>query len=202
MKNAWHSSSTPVLLSHYPFVFLQPKVMDTSLPGTGTPVWGGGRGVLVWGWDPLLSGENLHSPDIPLDFHLAHVGVGPVCSASPSLLLPVLMWLLLYIFSCRTSIQLDFRKSWMMAVLWFSCNSDVIVGECEYHICLCCHLDWKSYTPLFRNSHVLVTILACSAWGIPNLSLVYWSLKWKHCNFPWKEGKKLLLLLSANVSNN
>ena len=73
--------------------------------------WNPGRGALMWGW----------SCDIPLEFYPPHISVKPAHIASPSLL-PASMWLLLYIFSCRTSVQLDFKWSFR----WF--NFYVIVG--------------------------------------------------------------------------
>ena len=66
----------------------------------------------------------------------------PACSASLPLL-PALMWLLLYILSCRTSVRLDFGQFGMMVILQFSCIFDVVVGWFQHHEYLDCHLDWK-----------------------------------------------------------
>ena len=54
----------------------------------------------LWTWEPdeglgplLLSGD-IHSQDIPPNFYLLHMGLGPACSVS-LYLLPVSMWLFL-----------------------------------------------------------------------------------------------------------
>ena len=60
----------------------------------------------AWAEGPVVE---LGTLGIPPNFYLPHVGVGPGGSVSLPLLLPVLMWLFLYILSCRTSVQLDFR---------------------------------------------------------------------------------------------
>ena len=39
------------------------------------------------------------------------------------------LWLLLYVLSYRTSVQLGLRPSSVMVVLWFHCNLDVLVGR-------------------------------------------------------------------------
>ena len=74
-------------------------------------------------------GPGLLTPKIPLpNFYPPPVGVGPFHSAPvPLPLLPSgWMWFLLF-HSCQTSIQLDFWQFWVMAVLHFSCNFDVVV---------------------------------------------------------------------------
>ena len=105
--------------------------------------WNPGLGGLIWGWDTSLLRGKLHSLDIHPDFYPPHVGMGPACSTSLPLLV-VSVWILLYILSCIlscNSVQLDF--SWMMVILYFSCNFDVVVGGFKYCIYLCCHLDQK-----------------------------------------------------------
>lgn len=80
-------------------LFSQPDVMETPHPGTGALDWGtwyragipaSQRGPLIT--KIYLSILNCHTMDLE-----------PARSASPSLL-PVLWWLLLYVFSYRTSI--------------------------------------------------------------------------------------------------
>ena len=66
--------------------------------------------------DCLLLRGDLCSYDIPPDFYLPHLSMRPAGFISLPFL-PVLMWLLLYILSYRTSVQLDFRWFSMMAVL-------------------------------------------------------------------------------------
>ena len=97
-KNCLRLQNPSISLSHNPWCFLQPKVMGSSLHGTGTL----GLGGLVWGWDPSIFEGHLCSQAIPPDFYVSHMGVWPVCLASLSLL-PVSMWPLLYIHSCKTS---------------------------------------------------------------------------------------------------
>ena len=63
--------------------------------------WNPMPGFLVWVWDPLLLREDLLRQDISPNFYLPHVGMGLVPSVS-LLLVPVSMWLILYILSCRT----------------------------------------------------------------------------------------------------
>ena len=83
-----------ISLSPNPHWFLQPEVMGTSLPGQGFGV----------GLGPLP--PKVQTPQQRyLSIFIYHMWVGPVHSSSPPVL-PVLMWLLLYILSCRTSIHL------------------------------------------------------------------------------------------------
>lgn len=37
----------------------------------------------------------------------------------------------------------------MLVVLWFNCNFDVVMGRCDYHIYLLCHLELQSQLILF-----------------------------------------------------
>lgn len=71
------------------------------------------------------------------------VGVGSACSVSLPLL-PVLLWLLLYILSDKISVQLVFSWFLMITVPWFSCNFDVAVGGGQDSVYLLCHLDQES----------------------------------------------------------
>ena len=66
-----------------PHWFLQPEIVGTYLLGTGTLGWGPGVGL-----------ECLASEISLLNFYPPHVGVGPVYSASVSLLQTVRMWFL------------------------------------------------------------------------------------------------------------
>ena len=97
--------------------FLQAEVMETSFPGSGTLGWwenwcGAGT--------PYSSEGNFEaSQDIPPNFYLLLVGVGPAHSVSLPFLL-VSMWLLIYILSCSTSVKLDFRQ--FQTVLNDSCS--------------------------------------------------------------------------------
>ena len=69
--------------------------------------------------------------------------MGQAGSKSPPLS-SVSLWLLLRIFSCRTSIHLDFRQLFsMMVVLKLRCNFDGVMGRYRYRIYLLLHLDQK-----------------------------------------------------------
>ena len=57
---------------------------------------------------PYSSQGTSASPDIPPDLYLPLLNVGPACLVSPTLL-PVLMWLLLYILSSRTEHWASFQ---------------------------------------------------------------------------------------------
>lgn len=70
-------------------------------------------------------------------------GGGGAHSTSPGPV-PVLVWLLLYIHSYRTSVQLVFRAFSVTAALWFGCNFDVVVGGGEHSVHRLCRLAWKS----------------------------------------------------------
>ena len=72
-RTAWDSRSFFYRLN--PCWFLQPEVMGTCLPGTGT--WAGGPSV----------GLGLLIPEISLPNFHPHVGMGPAGSESASLLL-------------------------------------------------------------------------------------------------------------------
>ena len=68
------------------------------------------------------------------------------------------MWLLLYILSYRTSVQLDFRQFSVVVVVKFTCNTDVVVASSEYCVYLHHHLDWKKdniYLRCYRKCHLL-----------------------------------------------
>ena len=134
----------PGSFSHYPRWFLQPEVMETFLPGTGT------LGCRVWfgAGTPHSSGEDCCIWDDPPNFYLTHVGVGPTSSVSPPLL-SVSMQFPLYVLSCRTSVELDCRQIWVVVVLYFSCTSATVVGGHQYRVYLHRHLDQNS-PPYFR----------------------------------------------------
>ena len=118
-RNAWDSRSPPSHSATLPDGFIVRSYGDFS--------WNRNPGlrVLMWAWDPLLLRWDLHCLDVPPDFYLPYVDVGPAHSASLSLL-PFSMWLLLYIHSCRTSVKLDFRCcEWLLF-----CNLVVVLMWC------------------------------------------------------------------------
>ena len=104
-----------------------------------------------WHWNPELGslGLGLLAPEISLPncypcwcgASLFHVWAPPIsldgCGFFSSLVV-------------KTSIQLNFWHSWVMVVLHFSCNFDVIVRR-GGHVCLHCHLDWKLLTFTFTS---------------------------------------------------
>ena len=92
-----------------PLVFIAKSYGDFC-SGTGSLGWGSGVGP-----EPLAPQVGPPQLRKPSQFISTTRGCGPSPSVSLSLL-PVLMWLL-YILSCRTSIQLDFRWFWRMIVL-------------------------------------------------------------------------------------
>lgn len=82
--------------------------------------------------------------EIPLPILNRHtLGMAPARSASPPLL-PISMYLMLYIFNYRTSVQLVLRRFSAMAVLQLSCNSDVVMGGGGHSIYFFHHLERKS----------------------------------------------------------
>ena len=91
--------------------------------GTETLIWGQGPGMRL---GPLASHGDSPQLRYPSDFSPPLVGIRTACSAFLPFL-PVSVWLLLYILSCKTSIQLDFKRFQMMIALSFSCNFDVVV---------------------------------------------------------------------------
>ena len=113
-RNCLRLQKPSISLSHSSLRFLRSEVMRSSLPVefSSLELWAGDPGV---GLGPLASRGVLHSQDIPPSICPLHMGVELAHSLSPTLL-PVSMWLL-YIFCCRTSIQLDVRLFWMMVVL-------------------------------------------------------------------------------------
>ena len=82
-------TSVAVSLSLSSHWFLQPEVLRTSLPRTGTLGLGPGVGLR-----PSLLRGDFCSRDVPPDLYLPLMGVGPARSVSLPLL-SVLMWLLL-----------------------------------------------------------------------------------------------------------
>lgn len=76
----------------------------------------------------VLQGK-LHSQVISSNFQPPHVEIEPACLASPPLLLLVSRWLLLYILSYKSSIQLIFRWFSRAVVLQSMCNFNVIRDE-------------------------------------------------------------------------
>ena len=68
-----------------------------------------GLGSLMWGLDPSLLGENLYNCDYPFACESPTWGCGLDYTMSLPLL-PILLWLLLYNFSCGKSFLLVFRS--------------------------------------------------------------------------------------------
>ena len=80
-RDAWESCQ--FFFHPNPHWFLQPEVMGTYLPGTGTMCW------VVW------CGAGIpHSQDIPPDFYTLHVGMGPPIPYLRPSFPPGWMWLL------------------------------------------------------------------------------------------------------------
>lgn len=97
-------------------------------------------------WHPgaraLGSSGRTSEAQLSLPFLYHHRGWGrPLHISGP---VPVLVWLLLYIHSYRTSVQLVFRAFSVTAALWFGCNFDVVVGGGEHSVHRLCRLAWKS----------------------------------------------------------
>lgn len=85
--------------------FLQPGVVGTSLPSTGALRWGAlCRTGTPWSLGELLQPRN---PSWFLTTAACGFGTSPFASVT---LLPVLTWLLLYVLSYTTSLQLVFRQ--------------------------------------------------------------------------------------------
>ena len=112
----WGSSSFFYRLN--PHWFSQPEVVRIYLSVTGTL----GRGAWCGSGTPC-------SWDIPPEFSSTWVWGQPVSCLCPSYQ-SGWMWFLQF-HSCQTSIQLDFWCSWVMVVLYFSCNFDVVVWRGE-----------------------------------------------------------------------
>lgn len=96
-------------------------------------------GNLVWGWDPSLLSVNICSWDIFLDPWPPHMSVWPAPFMSLPLL-PVLTWLLLYILSYRSSVQLVCGSSHKggCSVTWCGCGR-----KWAQHLSIL-HIDWES----------------------------------------------------------
>ena len=98
-----------------------------------------------WNLEPSV-GQGLLAPETSLlNICPPHVDVGPAHSVSPPLR-PFRMNVVSLIPQLSDSIQVNFWWFWVMVVLQFSCNFDV-VGQGNKHVYLCRHLDWKS--PLY-----------------------------------------------------
>ena len=105
----WELPKTPVALhfSHNPHWFLQSKVMGVSLLKTESLGWGLG----VELGTPCLS-RGTPQPRFP--FQLLNTtggcGTSSFCISAPHTSLLIWIWLLTYILSHKTSVQLEFRQ--------------------------------------------------------------------------------------------
>ena len=115
----------------------------TYLPGTG-----------IQGWGAWSGSGTPRSPDIPPKFLSTWVWDQPVPHLCPSYE-SGRMWFLQFC-SCQTSIQLNFWCSWVMAVLYFSCNFDVVVQRRKP--CLPKSPSWPEAWDFFKRQFS-VTIL-------------------------------------------
>ena len=78
--------------------------------------WSPEFGNLVWGWDPSLHKGDLHRGDISPIVLLLHVEAKAGKFAS-AILLPVSMWLCLYILRYGTFVPLDIRQFSLIVAL-------------------------------------------------------------------------------------
>ena len=137
----WCWSSEGVTLSRWVHVCIPQEELLRTLAVSSTDsiptgfhsqkLWGlillalnpGVRG-LVWGWDSSL-------PRYPsqIFIHYTWMWDQPILCPGPSYR-SGWMWFLQF-HSCQTSIQLNFWCSWVIAVLYFSCNFDVVVQRGE-----------------------------------------------------------------------
>lgn len=104
---------------------------------------------------PLNPQRELLSWDIPLNSQPSHVGVCSAFFLSLSFL-PVCTWIVLYIFSNKTSIQIVFSWLFKMIDLYFSYNSGLVLGEgeCNFYL-LCCHFGSLF---IFSKKQILVLL--------------------------------------------
>ena len=112
-----------VSLSHNHHLFSQPEVKRLTF--LALEPWAGGPSV---GLGCLLSQGGPLQQRYPSQSLTSIHGCGTNISAPST----SLQWFLLYILSYRASVWLDFRQFWMMTVLQFSCNFDVVVGGGEH----------------------------------------------------------------------
>ena len=123
----------------YPCWVLQPEVVGTYLTGTG-----------VLGWRAWCKSGTPPSQDIPPEFLSTTLWV--TGHLVPCLCLSYQsgwMWFLQF-RSCQTSVQLDFWCSWVMVVLYLSCNFDVVVWRGEP--CLPMSPSWRE-APIGKHSN-------------------------------------------------
>ena len=115
-------------------------VMWTLLSDPGGLGWGAQPGVE----NPSSSGGPFKAKRALQDSQLPSMGAGCTCSASRPFL-PVSARFLLCIPSCQTSVQLVFHWLFGFIVLYFSCNSTLVLGGgmCIFRL-LCCHLGCLS----------------------------------------------------------
>lgn len=143
------------LRGHNPHWISKLGVIGTALAGTGTLGWGDRCADGTFHSLGEISGAEI---SLLLLTRLA-VNVGLVCSMSLPLL-PVSMWLLLYIHSYRTSVQLNFRQFSMMVV----CSLFVILMWLWEEVSIVftySYLNQKSYSNLvFSFLEPVVGLLA------------------------------------------
>ena len=120
-------------------LFSAARTCGDLFPGTGILGW--------WAW---CGSGTPHSGDIPLKFLSTWVWGQPVLRLHPSYQ-SGWMWFLnsevVWDHCCQTSVQLDFWCSWVMVVLCFSHNFDVVVWGCEPWIPI--PPSWPEVTNLF-----------------------------------------------------
>ena len=75
---AWDPRSPPS-----PSASISTSFHSQKLWGLSSWLWNPGLGGLVWGWDPTLLRGEFRRPDIPSNYYLPLVGVGPACFVSP-----------------------------------------------------------------------------------------------------------------------
>ena len=113
--------------------FLQPEVMGTSPPHTGTLGWRG----LVWGWDSSL----LKYPSWIFSTTRG-CGTSPFHICEPPTSLDACGVFNSVVVRFLFSLISDGSEWWLfynlvVILMWF-CDEVT-------HVCLCCHLDWKSF---------------------------------------------------------
>lgn len=119
--------------------------MEVSLPGTGTLGWGAAScGVRIPCSSEATSTAEISLPIFnsytwvwyPYDANAGTLHVVPSVSLT---LLPLSMWLLLYVLSCSARLQGVFSDGCSE----FSCNFDVVVGGGKHSVYLLLHLERK-----------------------------------------------------------
>ena len=137
--------------------------------------------------------------------------MGPGHSMSPPLL-PILNGLLHCIHSYRTPVEVDFRQLWMMVVLWFSCNFDMVMENESATWTNCIILTRNLLYPVFNQAAWF-----CFCWWVFEFSIYFlinvFSDIWSSNNFFHSIGclfaqlivffyaQKFLTFIKSNSSN-